>query len=201
MESVLLGILTTVLGIIGTLSAIWLKYYLDKKAKARECVVQRTVDEDSEILDRLEELKDEIGADRISIFSFHNGGEYYSGRSMQKLSCSYEVVQPGIARHQMRLQNVPVSACLTTIKHLIERKEFLCYDVDKDFPESGCKSYLIEYGVKSTYQYAIFDLNRRAIGILRADFVLDKEKINTKETDALRYTAIKLSGYLIGQKH
>ena len=89
MESVLLGILTTVLGIVGTLSAIWLKYYLDKKAKARECVVQRTVDEDSEIIERLEELKDEIGADRISIFSFHNGGEYYSGRSMQKLSCSY----------------------------------------------------------------------------------------------------------------
>ena len=201
MESVLLGILTTVLGIIGTLSAIWLKYYLDKKAKARECVVQRTVDEDSEIIERLEELKDEIGADRISIFSFHNGGEYYSGRSMQKLSCSYEVVRPGIARHQMRLQHVPVSACLSTIKHLIERKEFLCYDVDIDFPESGCKSYLIEYGVKSTYQYAIFDLNRRAIGILRADFVLDKEKINTKETDALRYTAIKLSGYLIAQKH
>ena len=201
MESVLLGILTTVLGIIGTLSAIWLKYYLDKKAKARECVVQRTVDEDSEIIERLEELKDEIGADRISIFSFHNGGEYYSGRSMQKLSCSYEVVRPGIARHQMRLQHVPVSACLSTIKHLIERKEFLCYDVDRDFPESGCKSYLIEYGVKSTYQYAIFDLNRRAIGILRADFVLDKEKINTKETDALRYTEIKLSGYLIAQKH
>jgi|LakMenEpi03Aug12_release.lakeMendotaPanAssembly.Ray.scaffolds.fasta_scaffold133562_2 hypothetical protein len=201
MESILLGILTTILGIVGTLTAVWLKYYLDKRAKSQECVVQRTVNEDTEILDRLDELKSEIGADRISIFSFHNGGEYYSGRSMQKLSCSYEVVQPGIARHQMKMQNVPVSACLTTIKHMIEEKEFFCYDVDRDFPESACKSYLIEYGVKSTYQYAIFDLNRRAIGILRADFIAEKERINSKQADIMRFTAIKLSGYLIGQKH
>jgi hypothetical protein len=200
MESVLLGILTTVLGIIGTLSAIWLKYYLERKAKSRECVVQRTVDEDSEILDRLDELKNEIGADRISIFSFHNGGEYYSGRSMQKLSCSYEVVRPGIARHQMRLQHIPVSACLTTVRNLVENKEFHCYDVDLLYPESGCKSYLIDYGVKSTYQYAIFDLNRRVIGILRADFVLDKERLSDDGYDTMKYTAIKLSGYLVSKK-
>lgn len=201
MESVLLGILTTILGIVGTLSAIWLKYYLDKKSKARECVVQRTVDEDTIILDRLEELKSEIGADRISIFSFHNGGEYYSGRSMQKLSCSYEVVSNGVARMQLSMQNIPVSACLTTVRNLVDNKEFHCYDVDLNYPESGCKAYLIEYGIKSTYQYAIFDLNRRVIGILRADFVLDKEELSDASYETMKYTAIKLSGYLIGQKH
>lgn len=201
MESVLLGIITTVLGIVGTLLAIWLKYYLDKKSKARECIVQRTVDEDTEILDRLDELKNEIGADRISIFSFHNGGEYYSGRSMQKLSCSYEVVSNGVARMQLSMQNIPVSACLTTVRNLVENKEFHCYDVDLLYPESGCKSYLIDYGVKSTYQYAIFDLNRRVIGILRADFVLDRERLSEDAYDTMKYTAIKLSGYLVSQKH
>jgi hypothetical protein len=196
MIEVIIGISTTIIGVAGTLSAIWFKHYLQKKNQT-ECIIDRTVQEDSEILDRLEEMKNEVKADRISIFSFHNGGEYYSGKSMQKLSCSYEVVQPGVARTQLELQNIPVSACLATVQQLIQNKEFHCYDVETHYPESACKHQLIQHGVKSTYQYAIFDLNRRAIGILRADFVLDKEEISGDAYDALRYLAIKLPGYLV----
>ncbi len=199
MDDVLLGILTTILGIVGTLLAIWLKYYLEKrKNEEEECPVHCAVEDDTEILLRLEEIKLEIGADRVSIFSFHNGGEYYSGKSMQKLSCSYEVVSPGVARQQITMQNVPVSACHVTLQKLMENKEFHCYDVDTNYPESGCKSYLVDFGVKSTYQYCIFDLNRKAIGIIRADFVLDKEELTEDGHNSLKYTAIKISGYLIG---
>ena len=116
---------------------------------------------------------------------------------MQKLSCSYEVVQPGVSRTQLGLQNIPVSACLATMQRLMENKEFHCYDVETNYPESACKHQLMENGVKSTYQYAIFDLNKNAIGILRADFVLDKEDLSEESYDALRYLAIKLPGYLV----
>lgn len=198
MEDLWLGISTTVLGILGTLAAIWLKYYLDNKKKQQEqCPVHCAVEDNDEILSRLEEIKQEIGADRVSIFSFHNGGEYYSGKSMQKLSCSYEVVSPGVARQQLAMQNVPVSACHTTLQKLIENKEFHCVDVNNNYPESGCKSYLMDYGVRSTYQYGIFDLNRKAIGILRADYVLAVRSVSDEEHEALKYTAIKLSGYLL----
>lgn len=200
MEDVWLGIVTTILGIGGTLAAIWLKHYLErKKQENAKCPVECAVEENQEILSRLSEIRLETKADRVSIFSFHNGGEYYSGKSMQKLSCSYEVVTPGVSRQQIALQNIPVSACHVTLQHLMENKEFHCYDVDENYPESGCKLALQEFGVKSTYQYCVFDLNKRPIGILRADFVLDKAQLSDQSHDALKYTAIKLSGYLIGK--
>jgi len=196
MNEAIIGISTTIIGVVGTLSAIWLKHYLERR-KQQDCIIDKTVQEDTEIITRLDELKDEIKADRISIFSFHNGGEYYSGKSMQKLSCSYEVVQPGVARTQLNMQNIPVSACLATLRHLMENKEFHCYDVDANYPESACKYQLVENGVKSTYQYAIFDLNKKAIGIIRADYVLDREELSDEGHDALKYLAIKLPGYLV----
>ncbi len=197
MNEAVIGIGTTIIGVVGTLSAIWLKHYLDRRKHRHDCIIDKTVKDDCELIGRLDDLKNEIEADRISIFSFHNGGEYYSGKSMQKLSCSYETVQPGVARTQLDLQNIPVSACLGTLTHLMENKEFHCYDIEANYPESACKYQLINTGVKSTYQYAIFDLNKKAIGILRADFVLDKEHIDDKAHESLKYTAIKLAGYLL----
>ena len=196
MVEAIIGVSTAIIGVVGTLSAIWLKHYLERR-KQQDCIIDKTVQEDTEIITRLDELKNEIKADRISIFSFHNGGEYYSGKSMQKLSCSYEVVQPGVARTQLAMQNIPVSACLATLRHLMENKEFHCYDVDANYPESACKYQLVENGVKSTYQYAVFDLNKKAIGVIRADYVLDREELSDDGHDALKYLAIKLPGYLV----
>ena len=110
MLEVLIPIFTTIIGVGGTLLTIWLKHRLDARKKDDSCIIVETVKDDVEIITKLDEIKDEIGADRVSIFSFHNGGEYYSGKSMQKLSCSYEVVQPGVSRTQMDMLNIPVSA-------------------------------------------------------------------------------------------
>lgn len=196
MEDLIFGLVTTIIGVLGTLTAIWLKDYLDRRRASSECSVSKTVSEDSEIIYRLEEIKDEVKADRISVFCFHNGGEYYSGRSMQKMSCAYEVVSPGVSRTQMTSMNIPVSACLSTINKLIENRELHCYDVEANYPEGGCKYKLIEDGVKSTYQYIILDLKKRAIGILRADFVIDPEEITEDADRALKTMSIKISGYL-----
>lgn len=197
MLEILIPVLTAVIGVGGTLTAIWLKHYLEARRKKDDCIIDRTVKEDTEVITRLEEVRDEIDADRISIYSFHNGGEYYSGKSMQKLSCTYEVVQPGVSRTQLDMQNIPVSACLVTLQNLMENKEFHCVDVETNYPESACKYQLIENGVKSTYQYAIFNLDRKAIGIIRADFVGDIHELTEEEEKILKYSAIKLSGYLL----
>ena len=196
-HEVYLGMVTALIGVGGTLTAIWFKYYLDRKRNKHNCIIDQTIREDGELLSKLEDVKSELSADRISIFSFHNGGEYYAGKSMQKLSCSYEVVNLGVSRTQLDLQNIPVSACLPTLTPLVNDKEYHCYDIKQNYPESFCKYKLIEGGVKSVYQFAIFDLNKKAIGIIRADYVTKKVKLTTKELETLKYLAIKLPGYLI----
>lgn len=198
MEDIVLGIGTAIVGVVGTLSAIWLKHYLERRRRVEgECIVHQTVREDNEIITRIDDMIDEVEADRISVFQFHNGGEYYSGKGMQKLSCTYESVKPGVSRTQLDMQNVPVSACYATLEKLMEDREFHCIDVEADYPASACKHLLLESGVKSTYQYAIFNLDGKAIGLLRADFVLDANKLKKSADDALRFFAIKLSGYLL----
>lgn len=196
MSDIYLGTLTALIGVIGTLTAIWFKYYLDREKNKHICIIDQTIREDGELLGKLEDIMSELSADRISIFSFHNGGEYYAGKSMQKLSCSYEVVMPGVSRTQLDLQNIPVSACLTNIRPLINDKEYHCYDVKRDYPESFCKYKLTESGVKSVYQFAIFDLNKNAIGIIRADYITKKVKLTKEVLETLHYLAIKLPGYL-----
>lgn len=193
----LIPVLTAIIGVGGTLLAIWMKHYLESRKKNDDCIIDKTVKEDTEIISRLDEIKEEVDADRISIYSFHNGGEYYSGKSMQKLSCSYEVVKPGVSRTQLLAQNIPVSACLSTLQNLMENKEFHCVDVENNYPESSCKFQLLENGVRSTYQYAIFNLERKAVGILRADFVGEMNELTDEEEHTLKYSAIKLSGYLL----
>ena len=197
MHEVYLGILTTLIGVGGTLTAIWFKYYLNRQKNKHNCIIDQTVREDGELLSKLEDVRSELSADRISIFSFHNGGEYYAGKSMQKFSCSYEVVNQGVSRTQLDIQNIPVSACLPTLRPLVNDKEYHCYDVNRNYPESFCKYKLIEGGVKSVYQFAIFDLNKNAIGIIRADYVNKKVKLTKDVLETLKYLAIKLPGYLI----
>ena len=196
MSNIYLGTLTAVIGVVGTLTAIWFKYYLERKNLRSDCVVKRAINDIDEMTYLLDEIKDEIKADRVIIMSFHNGGEYYSGKSMQKISCSYEVVSPGISRSILDLQNIPVAACMPTLSTLIRNNEFHHDDVNLDYPESFCKFKLLEHGVKSTYQYVIRDLKKNVIAVLRVDFVTHKVKLSHEDHVSLRHLAIKLPGYL-----
>jgi len=134
----------------------------------------------------------------VSIFSFHNGGRFYSGKSMQKMSISYEVVSEGIASIQLEKQNIPVSACVTTLKPLVDYGEFHCCDI-KEYPEGLCKYHLVKDGVKSTYQYAIMDLEDKAIGMIRMDYVKKGKWLNDEQFEALRIFSLKLPGYLLAK--
>ena len=147
------------------------------------------------MLNKLEDILEEIDADRVSIYSFHNGGEFYSGKSMQKMSMSYEVVSNGTSRVQTERQSIPVSACVATLKPLMDAKSAF-YPTLQKYPESLCKVYLVEDGVESTYQWSILDLNGRAIGVLRIDFVKNQKKLPNKTLDKLTLDVVKMPGYL-----
>tara|TARA_R110000751_G_scaffold46390_2_gene104464 strand:+ start:414 stop:1022 length:609 start_codon:yes stop_codon:yes gene_type:complete len=197
MEQYILPIATAVIGIAGTLLAIWYKHKLDldKLEEDHECPIGVCVHEDELVIEKLREILNVIRADRISIFSFHNGGTYYSGKSMQKMSMSYEEIDNGISSTMMAKQNIPVSACITTLKPLMENGEFWCIDT-KDYPEGLCKHHLNQEGVKSTYNWPIIDLHNNIIGVLRVDYVKRKTRISDEDHELLKQLALQLPGYL-----
>ena len=191
-------IITTVIGSITTLLVIHYKHKLDRsKRDSKDCPIGSAIAEDTLILSKLKEVLDDISADRICIFSFHNGGHYYSGKSMQKMSMSYEQTDNGISSIQLDKQNIPVSACLVTIKPTLEHGAFNFYDT-QTYPDGLCKYYLLKDGVKSTFQWPIFDISDNAIGIVRIDFVKKKTGLSDEDSEKLRSLAKQLPGYLIG---
>ena len=192
-------IITTFIGAAATIVAIKYKHKLMQRRleSEHECQVGACVSEDILVIEKLRATLSEINADRISIISFHNGGTYYSGKSMQKMSVSYEECDAGISNTMMEKQDMPVSACITTLGPLMANGEFHCIDT-KDYPEGLCKHHLKNDGVKSTYKYPIIDLHFNAIAILAVDFVKRKTRLSDDDHELLKLLSAQLPGYLAG---
>tara|TARA_R110000772_G_C13281710_1_gene437202 strand:- start:1370 stop:1987 length:618 start_codon:yes stop_codon:yes gene_type:complete len=190
-------IVTASVGIIGTLVAIKYKHKLSQKRLKEEqtCPIGACIKEDTAVLNKLKDVLATTNADRLCIFSFHNGGHYYSGKSMQKMSMSYEELDNGISSIQLDKQNIPVSACMTTLEPLMSNGEF--YNMDtKQYPEGLCKYHLLKDGVKSTYYWPIIDIDNNAIGMLRLDYVKRKTKISLEDQNLMEVLSKQLPGYL-----
>jgi hypothetical protein len=195
--SILIPVLTTLIGAGTTLIVIWYKHKLDKeKLGSKQCPVTECISEDTAVLERMKGVLSDTSADRICIFSFHNGGQFYSGKSMQKMSMSYEQVDNGVSSIQLSKQNIPVSACMTTLQPLMENGEFYNPDTKK-YPEGLCKYHLLQDGVKSTYYWPIIDINDNIIGMLRLDYVKRKTKISPDDQICMELLASQLPGYLM----
>ena len=189
-------VLTTAIGALGALLTIRYKHNLELKKLEAECPVQIAVGKDTELMSKIEDLLNVSGADRACIYQFHNGGEYYTGRSMQKLSMTYESVKPGISHLQIDRQNIPVSACNATLSPMITDRRLLVDDVEKEMEDSLCKFYAIEAGTKSVYKWTVYDLQKRAIGFFQVDYVTRKKKLSEEILQDLEMAAIKIAGYL-----
>ncbi len=188
-------ILTTIIGAIATLIAVRYKHRLEIRKMEKDCPVVDAVEKDTELIGKINDLLLVSGADRACIYQFHNGGEYYTGRSMQKLSMTYETVKAGISHLQIDRQNIPVSACNATLSPMVKERRLLITDV-KDMEDSLCKFYALDAGTKSMYKFTIYDLQKRAIGYFQVDFVTRKKKVSEDIIQDLEMAAIKIAGYL-----
>jgi len=197
MDDLIIPALTATIGIVGTLLTMWYKHKLTIKRLEDEhiCPIGACISEDELVLAKLRDILQEVNGDRVSIFSFHNGGTYYSGKSMQKMSMSYEECDNGISSTMMNKQNIPVSACITTLKPLMSNGKYCCIDT-KDYPEGLCKHHLKVDGVKSTYNWQIVDIHMNIIGILRLDYVKRKTTLSGDDHEKLKLLATQLPGYL-----
>lgn len=189
-------IITAVITAITTLLAVWYRNHLLRKEKDKKCTITDALNKDKELLENLEEIRVENSADRLTIFQFHNGGDFYTGKSMQKLSLTYETADKGIQRLMPNRQDIPVSACNSSLKPLLENWNTKYFDVEKDFPESLCKLYQLDAGNKSTYQWALFDLDGKAIGIFTLDYVKRRKNLTDEQLEKLKLNIVKIPGYL-----
>lgn len=127
---------------------------------------------DMEIINRMEELKELLKADRVQIYDFHNGGHYANGRSALKTSCTYEVVRAGIQPYQKDLQAVPLSCLPHFTARLLNEREFDVTNLE-NIKNVMPSTYSLKksQGVKSFFDVILNNKQGEPIGFLGIQYV------------------------------
>ena len=143
--------------------------------------IKKQVDIDDFIISKMEEVKEQLNADRVQVYDFHNGGHYANGRSALKTSCSYEVVRSGISRKQSFLQSIPLS-CLSRFVSTLMNDGFLEVKNLEDMKEEMPSTYQLKKDMKinSFYDVILNNSMGEPIGFLAVQFVKNNYNILTE---------------------
>lgn len=148
----------------------------------------------------LNNLASDFEFDRAWISMFHNGGHFYpTGKSIQKFSIFYEVTKPGIARVQHQFTNTPVGLMVSAIAE-VSKTGRLMVDIE-DFEMYGLEAAMVSTGTKSTFLFALKNLEGRFFGIVGFDMVTESRKLTPPELEMLQAQINTLSGYIYEYLH
>lgn len=178
-----------------TLLSMFLKNKYDEARFKKINPVVDSFTNDEAILNKISEIMDKVGSDRIYILEFHNGGKFYSGRSMQRFTMSYEICRPGISHEQSKYQGLLLSNFNNFAKAYIQEDIIAVPDVSKVEDDNLRAVYGYE-GVESVYAYPIKDLNNKIIGLMVVNYIKAKKALTPQQIEYIRQNAELISGYL-----
>lgn len=183
-------------GVFGPVSVLLVKYYLAKKKKPD--AIAEALTNANVINDQLDRILEEFGADRVWIAQFHNGGHYYpTGKSIQKFSFIYEAAKGAKNSVQANFQSIPVNLFSRSLGHILNHDFIEIPDYkDETIATYGLKYVAEENGSKSSYLFAIRNVENRMIGIVGLDYTARKKKLDATDVTLLRLEATKLGGVL-----
>lgn len=194
-------------GILGPVIVAVVKYFLDKAkeksdAKKKDPVAE-SLKTNVQIENKIYEMLEDYGADRVWITQFHNGGNFYpTGRSIHKFSMFYEIVSHGTSSIKDYFQNIPVSLFTKPIKYLLEEDVIEIPDFkDEKIATHGLKCVAEEYGTKSGYEFAIKSIDGKYIGTLGIDFTHKKKTLTPEQIADIRVEVTSIGGVLINHIH
>ena len=188
--SVLTGVVSAATAVVG----MWIKLKFDEK-KSKEFNYDPA--SHSNIISALNFIMEETEADRVYVMEFHNGEHYFSGRSQQKLSCTYETMSDGISSECHSMQNIRISNFHGMVQKIAEEKTFSCEDLEIYNEDIGFKSFLQAKGVKSIFARPIKTLNGKILGVICLEYVKEKRVWSPDAEEFTKKQARVISGYLI----
>jgi hypothetical protein len=187
-----------VTGVLGPISVILVKNYLEKRKKKPD-MVRETLKVSELINQKIEHIKEEFNVDRVWVTQFHNGGNFYpTGKSMAKFSIMYEAVHPGVSSVQNNFHNIPVNLFSKSINELLQNDSIEIPDFkDESIATYGLKYIAEESGCKSGYLFAIKTIDGKFIGTLGLDYTKRKTKLDMESINHLMVHASSIGGVLM----
>ena len=143
---------------------------------------QKQVDTKSKLLEQIKrdeivhlairEIRRKYNADRVYIWQFHNGGNFYTTSPIQRLSITYERCSDGLERKAERNQNLFITNFTEYIKDIMDYKMFYS-DVTK-IDDIGLRTLLQSNGTKSHAAIPVFDRDEHLVAILALDWIFSQ---------------------------
>jgi GAF domain-containing protein len=188
--SVLTGLVSAATAVLG----VWLKIKYDENKNKQ---LNYDPQLHGNVVTALEFILQETEADRSYVLEFHNGEHYFSGRSQQKLSCTYEIVSEGISVESQNIQNIRVSNFHGLVKSISQDQTFACRNVDRYDDDMSFRAFMQSKGVKSMFARPIKTLNGKIIGIIILEYVKEPRRWSDDAEEFLKKQSRIISGYLI----
>lgn len=198
MEETSAIIVAFITGVLGPVIVMAAKHFIDKKSKKRDMIAD-ACEVSGAVTLKLDEIREEYGADRVWIAQFHNGGHFYpTGKSIAKFSVFYETVEVGASSIQTNLQNIPVNLFSKSINHLL-KEDLICIPdfQDETLATHGLKYFAEDNGTKSQYLFSIRSIEGKFIGLFSVDYTRKKTKLTDADIVDLEISAGALGGVLM----
>lgn len=186
-------------GILGPMVVTFTKEYIEKKRIGKKDPISESLKTNVQIENKIHQILDEYGADRVWITQFHNGGNFYpTGRSIHKFSMFYEVVAIGNKSIKDNFQNIPVSLFTKSTNYLLDNDVIEISDFkDETIATYGLKYLAEEYGTRSSYLFAIKSIDHKFLGVLGIDFSHKRKVLTTEQISDLRVEVTSIGGVII----
>ena len=146
----------------------------------------------------IEDIREELKADRSWIVMYHNGGNFLThDKSMKKFSMTYENCKSGVPSVAHTFTNLPVSLYSRATEEILLKRHIYIPDYnDPTIATYGLKGAGESTGSKSSYTVGLFDIKTdNCIGLLGIDYNR-KKNLNEDQIHLLNERTQRVAGYL-----
>ncbi len=168
---IIITILTSISSVIVAL--ITAGYFKRKQEKSKENfskkLLMKQIQHDEIIHYALRELRRKYNADRVYIWQFHNGGNFYTTSPMQRTSITYERCSEGLERKAEKYQGVLISNFTNYIKDTMDG--FMFYHDVESIPDFALRALILSHGTFAHAATPLFDKENHLVGIVCLDWV------------------------------
>jgi len=184
-------------GVISPVTILYLKTKLSKKEKPD--MVEEALKISELVTNKIDDIRENIKADRVWVTQFHNGGHFYpTGKSITKFSVIYESVNTGVSSIQSSFQNIPVNLFSKSMNRLVSADVIEISDYkDESIATYGLKYVAEENGCKSGYLFAIKTIDDKFIGVMGIDYTKRKTNLDDEVINNITIQASSLGGVLM----